>query len=141
MRYSILLRQESLTKKAYEYLLLMKKNTESLGSIFDPQPSDLKGNIQCISNPDEGVIGYVTASSLSEKRIFITSSDANWKFNLNCPEVLYIPNRADSIRLLMPSTPPIDLIVKDFQQYYTASVPACVDCVSRGGDLAMPSYW
>ncbi|HEY0355078.1 MAG TPA: DUF4249 domain-containing protein, partial [Flavisolibacter sp.] len=72
-RYSILLRQQSLDKTAYQYFQLMKKNTESLGSIFDPQPSELKGNIRCITDPAEGVIGYLTASEFKEKRIFITA--------------------------------------------------------------------
>jgi hypothetical protein len=141
VRYSILLRQESLTKKAYEYFLLMKKNTESIGSIFDPLPSDLKGNIQCISNPEEGVIGYLTASSLSQKRIFITQLEAGWKYDHNCEDVQYIPNHPDSIRFFMPSLRPIDLVLKDFKEYYTAGAPRCVDCVTRGGTLAKPSYW
>jgi hypothetical protein len=141
VRYSILVRQESLTKKAYEYLLLMKKNTESIGSIFDPLPSDLKGNIQCISNPEEGVIGYLSASGLTQKRIFITKLEAGWKFSQSCEDPQYIPNHPDSIRFFMPSLRPIDLIIKDFKEYYTAGAPSCVDCVTRGGNLAMPSYW
>lgn len=141
VRYSILLRQESLTKKAYEYLLLMKKNTESIGSIFDPLPSDLKGNIQCISNPEEGVIGYITASSLSQKRIFITQVEANWNFRQDCEELRYIPDNPDSIRFLMPAYLPIEMVIQNFQRYYMSSFPRCVDCVSRGGSLPMPSYW
>jgi hypothetical protein len=141
VRYSILVRQESLTKKAYEYLLLMKKNTESVGSIFDPLPSDLKGNIQCTSNPEEGVIGYLTASSLTQKRIFITRSDADWRFSQDCLDIQYILNNPDSIRILMPGYRPIDLITKNFKEYYMSAVPRCVDCVTRGGNLAMPSYW
>jgi hypothetical protein len=141
VRYSIQVRQESLTQKAYEYLLLMKKNTESVGSIFDPLPSDLKGNIQCVSNPDEGVIGFVTASSVSEKRIFITQAEAGWKYNQNCVELHYIPNHPDSIRAFMPGVLPIDLIMHEGKEVYMSAAPTCVDCVMRGGDLAMPSYW
>jgi hypothetical protein len=141
VRYSILVRQESLTKKAYEYLLLMKKNTESIGSIFDPLPSDLKGNIQCTSNPGEGVVGYLTASSLNQKRIFITQQEADWKFNYDCLDLYYIPNHRDSIRAFMPGYLPIDLIVKDFKEVWMSAAPRCVDCVKRGGNLAMPSYW
>lgn len=141
VRYSILVRQESLSEKAYEYLLLMKKNTESIGSVFDPLPSDLKGNIQCVSNPKEGVIGYLTASSLIQKRIFITKSEAGWQFNMNCPEVLYVLNHPDSIKKYIPENLPIDSLVKDNKSYYTASLPVCVDCVTRGGNPVAPSYW
>jgi hypothetical protein len=120
---------------------MMKKNTESIGSIFDPLPSDLKGNIQCTSNPEEGVVGYLTASSLNQKRIFITPTEADWNFNYNCLDLFYIPNDPDSIRAFMPGVLPIDLIVQDFKEVWMAAAPRCVDCVTRGGNLAMPSYW
>jgi hypothetical protein len=141
VRYSIMVRQESLDKKAYEYLMLMKKNTESIGSVFDPLPSDSKGNIQCVSNPGEDVVGFMTSSSLVKKRIFITKLEADWNFNLHCPQVLYVPNNADSIKKYMPDNLPIDFIVIDSNEYYTASIPVCVDCETRGGNLLMPSYW
>lgn len=141
VRYSILVKQESLTKKAYEYLLLMKKNTESIGSIFDPLPSDLKGNIQCTSDPNEGVIGFLTASSIVEKRIFITQGETKWKYSQNCDNVTLVLNNPDSIRAFMPSLLPFDLTRVNFAEYYMTASPGCVDCVLRGGNLAMPSYW
>jgi hypothetical protein len=141
VRYSILLRQESLTKKAYEYLMLMKKNTESLGSIFDPLPSDLKGNIRCTSDPGEGVIGYLTASGMTQKRIFITQMDADWRFPQSCLTD-YVKDDPDSIRFFMPSYGPIELqFLPGRGAYYLVSSHACTDCVARGGNLAMPSYW
>jgi len=142
VRYSILVRQEALTKKAYEYLLLMKKNTETLGSIFDPQPSTLTGNIQCISNPEEGVIGYITASSLSQKRIFITAHEADWRFYQDCFEFVYIPDNPDSIKKMMPIYSPFDYQQQLSGRYvYLAANPPCVECTKRGGALARPSYW
>jgi hypothetical protein len=141
VRYSILVRQESLTKKAYEYFLLMKKNTESLGSIFDPLPSDLKGNIQCISNPEEGVIGFLTASSLVQKRIFITQGETKWNYGQNCGTIVPVRNNPDSIKVYMPAVLPFGFEVIDLKEYYLSAAPSCVDCVLRGGDLIMPSYW
>jgi hypothetical protein len=74
VRYSILLRQYALTKEAYEFWENIRKNTEQLGSIFDAQPSQLQGNIHCISNPTEPVIGFVTITNIQRKRIFIDNS-------------------------------------------------------------------
>src|SRR5690606_11887431 len=85
-RYSILVRQYALDKNAYEFYDLMKKNTESIGTIFDPQPSEIRGNFTCITNPEEPVIGHVTASTVTEKRIFINSTEvSDWVFVENCP--------------------------------------------------------
>jgi hypothetical protein len=142
VRYSILLKQQSLAKEAYEYFTLMKKNTESLGSIFDPQPSELRGNIQCISHPTEGVIGYVTASSYSQKRIFITRQQANWNFSQNC-SYERVPNMPDSLKQWLPTFLPWggEEVVPGVVVTYYMSPASCVDCTLRGGDLGMPSYW
>jgi len=140
VRYSMLLKQQSITKEAYEYFNLMKKNTESLGSIFDPQPSELKGNIRCITNPEEGVVGYLTASSFTEKRIFITAQEANWKFSEYCPPEK-VRNHPDSIRIWVPHHLPYNLEELFGIEYYSMAPAACVDCTKRGGDLNKPSYW
>lgn len=77
-KYSILVKQYALEKKAHEYWQAMKKNTEQLGSIFDPQPSYMYGNIRSVNDPKEMVIGYFSACNVTEKRIFITAAEANW---------------------------------------------------------------
>lgn len=70
-RYSILVQQYAQTKEEYDYWETLKKNSESLGTINDPLPSQITGNIRCLSNPDEPVLGYVGIHSVSEQRIFI----------------------------------------------------------------------
>jgi hypothetical protein len=88
IKYSILVKQYALTGDAYQYFSILKKNTENLGSIFDAQPTQLTGNIHSVKNPDEVVIGFFSASSVTQKRLFITKYDvANWNFidtNLDC---------------------------------------------------------
>ncbi len=141
-RYSILVRQQSLTREAYQYFLLMKKNTESIGSIFDPQPSELKGNIRCISDPEEGVIGYLTASDIKQQRIFITANQANWNYPQSCYTV-EVKNHPDSISLWVPTFLPYsaaELAPGVVDKYYFGPAQ-CVDCTARGGNLNMPSYW
>jgi hypothetical protein len=142
VRYSVLVRQQSLTKEAYEYFKLMKKNTESIGSIFDSQPSELKGNIHCVTNSAEGVIGYLTASSFQEKRMFITSQEAGWNFTQSC-SYERVKNKPDSLSGLFPHNLPwgAEETFPGVVNYYYIAPAACVDCTKRGGDLAMPSYW
>jgi hypothetical protein len=75
LKYSILVRQYALTKDEFSFWQNLKKNTEQLGSIFDAQPSEIPGNIHCISNPSEPVIGYVSACLIRTKRIFISNRE------------------------------------------------------------------
>jgi hypothetical protein len=145
VRYSILVRQYAMDKKGYGYYELMKKNTETLGTIFDAQPSEANGNIECITNPSEPVIGYVTASSIEEKRFFIRNGEVNnWRFFEDCPTNT-VPNIPDSIRQAYQSGQSIFAAnFSDFSprpiSYYTSYRP-CVECPARGGFLQRPSYW
>ena len=73
--YSILVKQCCLDKKAYEYYTLLKKQTEESSGLFTPMPAEIKGNITCTSNPNIRVHGYILASSITTKRLFVYESD------------------------------------------------------------------
>lgn len=141
VRYSILVRQYALSKDAYAYYELLKKNTESLGSIFDPQPSEDNGNITCVSDPSEKVIGFITSSTVPEKRIFISNQELNdWRLlYLECI-VDTVPKSNQRIQqaLMEGKLPFQDLGRAD---PYLFSLAPCVDCTVKGGATVKPSFW
>ena len=55
LQYSINVKQYSLTKDGYDFLDIVRKNTEQTGSIFDPQPSGVYGNIHNASDATEQI--------------------------------------------------------------------------------------
>ena len=162
--YSILVKQYALSNDAYTFWLNLKKNTEDLGSIFDAQPSQISGNIHSTVNPSEPVIGYVSAGTVTSKRIFITNRQipVNW---LPTPD----PNACtlDSLylRYTLPGT---TVVVNQEDEYFnynknvkfysqlipiygiydkfgatighTGSTPGCVDCTLRGTNI-QPAFW
>jgi len=73
--YSILVKQACLNEKGYEYYRLMKLYTQESSGIFTPIPGMVKGNVKCVSNSNIQVYGYVMASNITTKRIFIYESD------------------------------------------------------------------
>jgi len=92
-KYSILVKQYALTQEAYQFLQMMKKNTETMGSFFDPQPSELRGNIRCVTNPEEPVIGFVSVCDVVEKRIFVDKSEiGDWGYKQICDRRLVVIN-------------------------------------------------
>lgn len=144
VRYSILVRQYALDKKGYEFYELMRKNTESLGSIFDAQPSEQRGNFHCVSHPGELVIGYLTATTVEEKRHFISVLELpGWLYFQDCPEVL-VKNHPDSIQEAYDGGGSIWSAVftpANTISHYKFSRIQCVECPSRNASLQKPSYW
>lgn len=144
-RYSILVRQFAITPAAYEFYQLMRRNTEEIGSVFGPLPSELRGNIRCVSDPKEYVLGYLTAASAEEKRIFISRQDVpDWRFNFSCNDSL-VANNPEALRLNYANGSLEPYVAKygvgTFIEGYFSSTPPCVDCTIRGGSTQRPSFW
>jgi ligand-binding SRPBCC domain-containing protein len=145
IRYSMLLNQLAVTEEAYKYWSIIQKNSQQLGTLFDLQPAQLKGNITCTSNPQEPVIGFISAASASQKRIFITNAQlSNWaiSYRYNDCGILVIPT--DPLNVLSYSYPD-----PAYVPYYFTGIPAeliiskkeCVDCRTRGGVNSKPLFW
>jgi hypothetical protein len=147
VEYSLLLKQYPLDFDAYKYWLTVQKNSQSLGGLFDIQPSQIRGNFHCITNPGDPVLGYVSACSIQEKRFFISNSSMpGWKSNppFDCPikEIDTDPTNAFIWNYPDP----------EFQVwYFVSNIPApptmkithkdCLDCRIQGGINIKPSFW
>ncbi|MBO9200177.1 MULTISPECIES: DUF4249 domain-containing protein [Niastella] len=138
--YSLLVKQYALGKEEYEYLDKMKKNSEETGNIFGRQPSELKGNIHSLSNPNEPVIGYIGIANRQEKRIWINWFEIpDWKFYLQCEAEIVKVEDIREFTHLMP-TMPIDYGPGGIVSYLGVT-NYCVDCTLRGGNTKKPSFW
>ncbi len=144
-RYSILVKQFAIGKEAYEYLTLMKRNSEQQGSLFDNQPSDIVGNIKCISNPAERVIGFINISQIVEKRIFINNNQVPaWNFDLTCGAIV-VKNQKDSLNAAfvtgMNLITTYNLSQTGTIESYNGNTAICLDCRTRGGSNVKPLFW
>jgi hypothetical protein len=145
VRYSIQVKQYVLDKEGYQFYELLRKNTESLGTIFDPQPSVLTGNIHSLSDPNELVIGYIGVTTMQQQRIFIDASGLGLRvFNIlnECPSK-DVPNHADSLApYSSPNWWPYDAVFQGPAiKAYRIAESRCVDCRLRGGNNTKPSFW
>ena len=166
-RYSILVKQYALTQAEYNYLDLLRKNTESLGTLFDPQPSQLAGNVHCLSDDRQVALGFVGVQSVVEQRIFIDRRELprDWSFATG-----YETCFQDTIpRPHAPPPPPYPLKVEEVLDFFETGVPfpievlqfekdptdpkpepprpyivyssaECVDCRLRGTNVK-PDFW
>lgn len=140
--YTILVRQYGITADAYTFLYLMQQNTESLGSIFDAQPSQITGNIHSLTNPTEKIIGYVSAGTVQQQRIWISRAQVTDLYTNFCP----IPDTLfgnDSATLANafgfgpfgPSDP------GPCSNCWRANYKECQDCRTQGGTTQKPDIW
>jgi Domain of unknown function (DUF4249) len=139
--YSILVRQHALTEDAYNFLSLMKQNTESLGSIFDAAPSQLVGNIQCLTNPNLPVVGYVSAGTVQQERIYISRVQVpNWDYVFSCGMAdRSTPDIPDSLEGYLSSGLEVPIGLTGGRVYYNSA--GCIDCRAQGGKTQEPSWW
>jgi hypothetical protein len=142
-RYSALVRQYALSEEAYQYWLVLQKLSEQGGSFFDIQPSQLRGNIHSLSG-DEPVIGYISASTISEKRMFIDhSSLTDWKeFDGNYCDILgVVANTPDVTHNFFFDGYYAPYYFTGMGGFVTYTWTSCVDCRTQGGTLVKPSFW
>lgn len=150
--YSILVNQYTLTADEFEFWSLLEKNTESLGTLFDPQPSQLRTNLQCISDPQKSVIGYIGASSRTQMRFFVRNEDIPKAFRnrevlqLFCEVgVVSLGQFSEVSRLFSEGEyVPIELLPNDTDipdVSYTTKF--CADCREQQGQGTniRPSFW
>jgi hypothetical protein len=139
--YSILVKQYALSKEEYEYLDKMKKNSEETGNIFGRQPSELKGNIHCLSNASEPVIGYIGIANRREKRFWIQRwrDVPDWTYYQQCEAVEVPVDDIKEYTHLMP-TMPLTYGPGGIESYLGVTT-YCVDCTLLGGKTKKPSFW
>ena len=80
--YIMNIKQYSLNARAFEFWDAVKAQREQTGTIFDPPPGEIQGNIFNCDNPNELVLGYFGASAVQEIEFPIFKEDLT-SFNLN----------------------------------------------------------
>ncbi len=140
VEYSISVKQFALTKEAFEYWQNLKKSTEQVGGLFDAQPSQITGNIHSVTNPNEPVLGYISASSAESKRIFITNREVLPWFRFTTCVLKSVPSDSSDFYFGGEGYIPINILPQPTPGYWGA-LGDCADCALRGGTLVKPSFW
>ncbi|WP_167855463.1 DUF4249 domain-containing protein [Hymenobacter fodinae] len=137
IKYSILVRQYALSAGEYSYWEALRKNTENIGTLFDPLPTQLTGNVHNVADASEPVIGFVGAQSVSEKRIFIRREQLpnNWRVRTGYEGCVVDTAKSADFFASGEATP----IGADKSGIYYSSTD-CVDCRKRGTTVR-PSFW
>ena len=143
VRYSLLVSQLGLTREAYEFWRILRKNTELTGTLFDPQPSNLPTNLRCVNDDGRRVIGYVSAGRPTEKRIFVMHSAlTGWPARdetLGCTSIEGSRAMAEEYLRGNPGYLPAYFITAGGG--FGVAPAKCVDCRMTGGTNFKPPFW
>jgi hypothetical protein len=155
IRYSVLVSQAAETAEEFAYYEQLRKNTEAVGTVNDPLPTQLTGNVHRTGTAtNEPVLGYVGAHTVQQKRLFIDRAElplpATWQFEsgvAGCTlETEILPASSGGLVTRMfadpnyvPTDNYIDPDTGDIAGYYGAR-RECVDCRTRGSN-SKPSFW
>jgi hypothetical protein len=72
---SIEVRQYSMTEEAYDYWKKVDDQRTSVGSVFDPPPAQIRGNLTFEDDTEITVFGFFEVSAVTSKRFLIEPTD------------------------------------------------------------------
>ena len=151
-RFSVLYRinlfQNTIHKEGYDYFYNLQKNIEQTGSIFGTIPSEIMGNIKCVSNPEIPVIGYVDVSTTTSDEQYLN----NMYYDPSGRSGQYRQCEAFFDTIVPPREPPKpgSGSVRFSQNFGMPPLPEdpviyipeyCVDCTKNGGSKRKPENW
>jgi hypothetical protein len=158
VKYSILVNQYSLNEDEYQYWEKLQRITEQVGGLYDKIPSAIPNNVYCVDDPNEKVLGYLSVSASTSKRIFIKDNFAGLiDLYTNCiSDTIFngdpIPNLNNYVWIIDEGLlhPSVWIIGADsmIHQVFLPTIPfsiitnfkGCADCSVRG-TLTEPVFW
>lgn len=142
VRYSILVRQYSITGEEFTYQDNLRKTVFEAGGLYDAIPGAITGNIKCTDSPPTTVLGFFSVSAVSEERLFIENVQTQFPdFYAYCP--------IDSIRASDYDADVYGPNVYILGEWYEPPLPVyyilsihreCIDCALLGTAIK-PDYW
>jgi hypothetical protein len=158
IRYSILLKQRSVSAVEYQYLQQLKKNIEDVGGIFSVTPGEVLGNMRSVEDSADPVVGFFSAGEVVEKRFFISYFEIPEQLrapaatpgcfveescHVDCPPPVAGPNTCVCMDNISASNI-ITTAVFDASgniTHFNFTTAECGDCRARGGTTIKPKYW
>lgn len=80
-KYCISIKQRAISREQFEYEQLAQRQSDDMGGLFTPQPSELPSNIKCNDGKSKA-IGYIGVTlNAVHQRLYITRSDVGYRLS------------------------------------------------------------
>ena len=144
-KYSILVKQFSLSEEGFRFWENLKESNESTGSLYDAQPFQVTGNIKNVNNPGEPVLGTFDMATVSSKRIFINSLD-DVPSDINIPTLYPQCRGADTLVSFQKAENFLNIgyLIERYSappgSGFFMVIKSCIDCRLKGSNVE-PEFW
>ncbi len=138
VRYSLLITQVAVSEEVYNLYSEYKQQNNS-GSLYAIQPYSIKGNIHCITNSAEQVLGSVVVGGIYLQRNFFNRPvEGNFTFD-EC-EAVTDPQALGKL-MSVGGTPGSPMYFTEVNNEFGWGMPECFFCEMAGGLAAKPDFW
>ncbi len=147
VKYRIRVKQYGISKEEYAYWELLKKSNENTGGLFSPQPSQVTGNLKCISDSKEVVIGFFSAYDTQEKIVYRGSEPSRdpinrYRYEITCPYTLETEGTIFEDNYNVVNSYIIESRTINQAVFWVVAGKFCADCrYSGGGQNVKPDFW
>ncbi|HAH25205.1 MAG TPA: hypothetical protein DCL77_15845 [Prolixibacteraceae bacterium] len=136
-KYSLLVNQYSLDKKAFNYWENLRKNNQETVDLFGKQPSWIKGNIYNVNDTTDFALGYFGVSTVQSKRIMVHPFEGLSFDKAQDCKAYPISGKLPTMQLLYFAND----LDENFEPYEGIAAAECIFCQLLGGTTQKPSYW
>jgi len=144
-RYSILVKQYSLSREAYIFWNQLKINNQNLGTLFDKQPAQIFGNVHNLGGNESPVLGFFEASSMTSKRLFLENADLPPNVRIEsefeyCRNEYFIVETRRALNYALSGNCVVKEETSDIFGMGIITDHKCCDCTFTGSNIK-PDFW
>ncbi len=74
-KYQFEFEQMAISEETFRFLKLVNQQLTISGSVFDPPPANIRGNLVCLTHPEETVLGHFFSAGVSKTSILLNRED------------------------------------------------------------------
>lgn len=136
-KYSVLVKLRNIPADEYRYRKVQQDNSTLGGDLFSPDPGEIDSNLRCTTNPEAGVLGYVSICQAVKERYFLDD-----RFLLTRdPGGLILLEEDQYADYDVMGFYPIDYVMVSGVFGVGWGERRCFDCRAAGGTQVQPDYW
>lgn len=142
--YRLRVTQKRIPQDSYKYQQNKVLLNEEMGGLFTPQPSEIKSNLECITDPSRKVIGFVDVlMNTSTATVYVSSADVSSRGDVSCLQIVQGDNLSQLYNAGLRPIGGLDVSLSGNITYNVEGwvLERCMDCVAAGGRLDKPEDW